>query len=995
MGYYRKKWLEKECSLAPFVSASTSQKIPFVFLPLRGQIVHPSREIRFEGIQTAICAVAGAQYLSRTGWNEVRNPLDMDVPFRLFRDDGRTYLQWLGESDLRSRLEGRLVLVNLMCRDTAPRKDNAPTPTTGEIFTPCVAFRVVGTPAKHITNVSEVVFAPDARSTEAAVSGAGLGMDEYIAIGISSVLLGSIYVASVFLYLHLKRRRQKKEEEIEQQHQQQIQQVQPLSHHLDKSVIKNNPLLGLSTRHFPVISDSGSYRSDTSQAPSEHESDFGRLPLVCSSGLGSIGRNSKQQIGAIVHPQARPPPPPPPGTASPTKIQQNLQQQSPHVNPAQDLKQIHKACIQQIQQQQHMQQLQQDAEDCLPEENVSIVEEPEEKVDPVKAIVNGTARRKLYFNPAYFEPQMLRAPPPAAVEFLTKIREVITIAKHKMNARRYVPSLGLIAEEEATAGTIGLSLKRENSRRRGDCSGCPGCEPRRLNLPPHSCHDSGKQQSIQKWLETVDNLTSEEEDQSAALAKSLRALTDTGKALGRGANLLTGRSHSPFNRIVKSPLSRIRNPDHSSPRGTLTRKKPLSETASDSTSCNTLPRKVDYDADSLERGASRRTPVEYGDCSSQSSPSLRQALPMEEEMTIRNETIDSEYSLVSEVYVNDTYDNGSTKRAKIEYKEPGHLLIEVEHCPPLRKISDTDGFEPDTLDRKPTKKITPPKSGQILLRTTGSFKSDSLTRASVIADCINKSQLSRNFGSLREIYEARSSTRVYTRPCLSAVDFKGSTRSLDCYAEGRILTLEERHSRRQRRSEQPTLPAKPKAPDVIPSQDQESPIYQRPKPPRRVEESDSKHKSVLRNFLLQSNTKPSLGGQDKLVYRTETTDSRGKTWKKLIEMSNNKTRTNKPEDSGYLSTDSNDSAKKTTIGVCPSETDESVCDGQSESGAESVETHSVFFGNFRKKKQQQSDSDSDGGKSSLVTVKNPGSLRSNQSTISGGSRRRSKESLVH
>lgn len=224
---------------------------------------------------------------------------------------------------------------------------------------------------------------------------------------------------------------------------------------------------------------------------------------------------------------------------------------------------------------------------------------------------------------------------------------------------------------------------------------------------------------------------------------------------------------------------------------------------------------------------------------------------------------------------------------------------------------------------------------------------------------------------------------------------QGSTRSLDCYAEGRILTLEERHSRRQRRSEQPTLPAKPKAPDVIPSQDQESPIYQRPKPPRRVEESDSKHKSVLRNFLLQPNTKPSLGGQDKLVYRTETTDSRGKTWKKLIEMSNNKTRTNKPEDSGYLSTDSNDSAKKTTIGVCPSETDESVCDGQSESGAESVETHSVFFGNFRKKKQQQSDSDSDGGKSSLVTVKNPGSLRSNQSTISGGSRRRSKESLVH
>ncbi|XP_031328916.1 uncharacterized protein LOC116159944 [Photinus pyralis] len=38
-----------ECVLAPFVSASTSQKIPFVFLPLKGQIIHPSKEINFTG----------------------------------------------------------------------------------------------------------------------------------------------------------------------------------------------------------------------------------------------------------------------------------------------------------------------------------------------------------------------------------------------------------------------------------------------------------------------------------------------------------------------------------------------------------------------------------------------------------------------------------------------------------------------------------------------------------------------------------------------------------------------------------------------------------------------------------------------------------------------------------------------------------------------------------------------------------------------------------
>lgn len=46
----------------------------------------------------------------------------------------------------------------------------------------------------------------------------------------------------------------------------------------------------------------------------------------------------------------------------------------------------------------------------LPEENVSIVETlegREERPETVRAITNGTARRKLYFNPAYFEPELL------------------------------------------------------------------------------------------------------------------------------------------------------------------------------------------------------------------------------------------------------------------------------------------------------------------------------------------------------------------------------------------------------------------------------------------------------------------------------------------------------------------------------------------------------------------------------------------------------------
>lgn len=47
----------------------------------------------FAGIKAPICAVSGAQYLATSGWTELRNAIDLDVPFRLFRDEGRTFLQ--------------------------------------------------------------------------------------------------------------------------------------------------------------------------------------------------------------------------------------------------------------------------------------------------------------------------------------------------------------------------------------------------------------------------------------------------------------------------------------------------------------------------------------------------------------------------------------------------------------------------------------------------------------------------------------------------------------------------------------------------------------------------------------------------------------------------------------------------------------------------------------------------------------------------------------
>lgn len=47
--------------------------------------------------------------------------------------------------------------------------------------------------------------------------------------------------------------------------------------------------------------------------------------------------------------------------------------------------------------------------ECLPMENVAIIEDMinEEKLENLRNIVNGTVRKKLYFNPAYFEPHLL------------------------------------------------------------------------------------------------------------------------------------------------------------------------------------------------------------------------------------------------------------------------------------------------------------------------------------------------------------------------------------------------------------------------------------------------------------------------------------------------------------------------------------------------------------------------------------------------------------
>lgn len=83
--------------------------------------------------------------------------------------------------------------------------------------------------------------------------------------------------------------------------------------------------------------------------------------------------------------------------------------------------------------------------ECLPEENVSIIEDmtTEDKIENMKAIVSGTMRRKLYFNPAYFEPHLLM------VIFFSNIKLILTNTSKKY----YCISLSLYQYTVSTAGS--------------------------------------------------------------------------------------------------------------------------------------------------------------------------------------------------------------------------------------------------------------------------------------------------------------------------------------------------------------------------------------------------------------------------------------------------------------------------------------------------------------------------------------------------------------
>ncbi|BES90948.1 Hypothetical protein NTJ_03756 [Nesidiocoris tenuis] len=432
-----------ECPLSPFATGKIIQKIPYVFLPLKGQIINPSSEILLTRINSPICVISSAKFLTTSGWVELKNKTETESPFRLYRYENRNYLQWIGDPDLRLYMEGRLLLISMMCKDGSNQNNI--------ILNPCVAFRVSGTPSETIRypmGVNEVTFGTDALGGG---GGAGGGMGSgYVAVALCSLALGLTYAAGVAWYL---KRRSFKDGSPGPQ----ADGTHPGG--MEEGIVKNNPLL----RHC-TVQDSQQSAPYTSHhtATSSDEDDSSEIFHMHEDMPPSSSPTNMQVTSAMVHPRC--------------------DGHGCHGDGLDDPEATDASNIERH-----------------PEENLSIVETPEHRDERLGLVGSQPGRRKLYFNPAYFEHELLLAPPPAAIDFLTKIREVMSIAKAKMEAKRFLPSLlGIAEEREIDDGSV------------LDAVECASCRSNKLNKSQSStmscCHngnDQNKVNSIRQWLENV------------------------------------------------------------------------------------------------------------------------------------------------------------------------------------------------------------------------------------------------------------------------------------------------------------------------------------------------------------------------------------------------------------------------------------------------------------------------------------------------------------
>lgn len=296
-----------------------------------------------------------------------------------------------------------------------------------------------------------------------------------------------------------------------------------------------------------------------------------------------------------------------------------------------------------------------------------------------------------------------------------------------------------------------------------------------------------------------------------------------------------------------------------------------------------------------------------------------------------------------------------------ELAKPGSLTIEVRGSPvETRRTGSKDDvdFDPDTLDRRETKK----RIEKILLKSAGSFKYKSTSSESESCKKSPVEIVTRKIGNLREIYEAKAKAQEEEMKFYSRR--QSITYGQDLSAFMRSVKAPDliRHIEGKNDPKPPIPPHQRRGTELSPkftTTARGSPLGDR----RRMSEDRDRFQQYTR----LDNLNARRSGRRSARTRSRRTDLR-----KLY----------RTEDSGYMSTDSNESKRrarylmqlrpvksviseqasiptiravvtKPLILQMESDTDdlESLWDGRSESGGESVETDSVFFGNFDDSKE--------------------------------------------
>ncbi|KAL4714944.1 hypothetical protein ACJJTC_003095 [Scirpophaga incertulas] len=1049
-----------ECSTARFGRGANVPEIPFVFLPLKGQIIYPAKEIIFTDVPDAICAVTSAQYLSPSGWVTLRDLIDNDVPFSLYRDEGSTFLQWRGSVALHSRLEGRLVAVHVLCS----------TPEQSRLATSCAAFRVAGASQNVLLDVKSIPFhAGEIVTAEPATQSQNLSVLELLAICVCVLMLIFIYAAGIIFYVHYKQRQKRKEKdpELNMSNTMSTDNSSTMDSRIDMDNVqlKTNPLLGMANLtsdflHDAGLSDVSERTEDTLDSP-KNNNKFQKTHTNIVSAVVHTRRNKPIRVMGRT-------------TSNPERINERIYRRS--VSP--------------------------DTLERAPHSDLSIIDcTMDNNIFSRQPLQNGEIiRKRLYFNPVFFETEHLKNPPPAAIEFLMKIREIMAVAKERMSSKRYIPVLSDIPEEElyhtidlgwdipcARRGRrfSAISLKHENSRKSGHCGGCPGCDTNNkvqkniLLARSNSCKtcvsDDYKQRIVRKWLDEVPNppqtttkpvksvakvsgtprvIESKTKNQPSSpqnntvqreQAKELdvQSIVTDKKSDSLKKNKITKHDTPPLivrpkevhaenikaivapeqKTLTNHKSRRIRRklppppppptcppepPKEEEPEPILPEVKMKMEavirelnifkrtesTAPDNvvekSGLHVAPkiiipvaaadsqyysddnllhdnRKKDFtmsrdstmDFDSLERNAMRRRRFSLAcepeftqqvEFRHQNLEPSRQNLSrswrdikkeVDNSLFVSKPLSNSQYGSKSEIFINiadPIYDN----------VKPGSLTIQVSGSPVENRRNQTEEFDPDTLDRKP-KREGNIRVEKILLKSGGSFKFKNPDNVHEKSKTPPEAVFTRKIGSLREIYEAKVQEKdagFYNRRCSIPFSPERSDHSRSLKTPDLIRQVE------GQREHKPPIPPKhrrvlespPKINNVI----RESP----PGDKRRLFEERDRFAA----YTKLDNISARRSGRRSARTRSRRTDLR-----KLY----------RTEDSGYMSTDSNDSRRaqylmqlrpKSLLSqlsapkvvakppAIPMDTDtddlESLCDGHSESGGESVETDSVFFGNF-------------------------------------------------